>query len=114
LITANERIAKTVSYVGAGIYEETLFRLGLFSLIVLAAGRAVPSLLVIPLAMLASALAFAAAHHLGAHADAVDNKVFVFRTLAGIYFCVLFLFRGFGIAAGAHAFYDVLVGTAMS
>ena len=34
---------------------------------------------------------------------------FIFRTLAGVYFAGLFTFRGFGITAGTHAFYDILV-----
>ena len=33
-----------------------------------------------------------------------------FRCLAGIFFATLFVYRGFGIAAGTHALYDVLVG----
>ena len=38
---------------------------------------------------------------------------FVFRCLAGLYFALLFQFRGFGVAAGAHACYDVMVGIAV-
>jgi len=33
---------------------------------------------------------------------------FLFRMLAGVYFAVLYALRGFGIAAGTHAFYDIL------
>ncbi len=33
---------------------------------------------------------------------------FVFRTIAGVYFAILFAIRGFGITAGTHAFYDIL------
>jgi hypothetical protein len=33
----------------------------------------------------------------------------VFRTLAGVYFAVLFIFRGFGITVGAHAGYDIAI-----
>ena len=32
---------------------------------------------------------------------------FLFRFLAGAYFSLLFLFRGFGITAGTHALYYV-------
>jgi hypothetical protein len=35
---------------------------------------------------------------------------FVFRSAAGLYFTFLFITRGFGIAVGAHAGYDILVG----
>ena len=34
---------------------------------------------------------------------------FVFRTLAGVAFSALYVFRGFGITAWTHALYDVLV-----
>ena len=34
----------------------------------------------------------------------------VFRSVAGVFFSVLFVYRGFGIAAGSHAAYDILVG----
>ena len=40
----------------------------------------------------------------------MDSYVFLFRTMAGIYFAAVYHLRGFGIAAGAHACYDVLVG----
>jgi len=33
---------------------------------------------------------------------------FGFRTIAGIYFAVLFAIRGFGVTAGTHAFYDII------
>ena len=34
---------------------------------------------------------------------------FVFRGLAGAFFSVIYLQRGFGIAVGAHAAYDLMV-----
>jgi hypothetical protein len=39
---------------------------------------------------------------------------FVFRTVAGLYFTLLFVLRGFGVAVGAHAGYDVLVGVSVA
>ena len=38
-----------------------------------------------------------------------DWQSFVFRTLAGIYFGLIFLWRGFGLTAGAHASYDITI-----
>ena len=38
---------------------------------------------------------------------------FLFRTCAGLYFTWIYNLRGFGIAVGAHASYDVLVGLLM-
>jgi hypothetical protein len=42
--------------------------------------------------------------------DAFTLYSFTFRVLAGLFFAVLFSLRGFGIAAGTHATYDMLVG----
>ena len=33
---------------------------------------------------------------------------FSFRTIAGVYFAVLFAVRGFAVTAGTHAFYDTI------
>jgi hypothetical protein len=97
--------------VGAGIYEEVLFRLGLFvgTCGVLRAVR-LPKLVAVVLAAVGAAIGFAAAHHVGPYAEPVQPYVFLFRAVAGLYFTVLFVGRGFGVAVGAHAGYDVLVG----
>lgn len=100
-----------VSYLGAGIYEETLFRLLLFAgLVRLFAWGESPRFSAIALAAFGSALVFAGAHHLGPHGDPFNAYVLSFRTFAGLYFAVLYQTRGFGIAVGAHAGYDVLIG----
>jgi hypothetical protein len=53
---------------------------------------------------------FSLAHYVGPHGDEIRLASFIFRTLAGAFFAVLFVVRGFGIAVGAHAGYDILVG----
>jgi len=58
----------------------------------------------------ASSLLFSAAHYVGPLGERFELYSFTFRTLAGMFFAVLFIVRGFGIAAGTHAVYDVLVG----
>jgi membrane protease YdiL (CAAX protease family) len=57
----------------------------------------------------ASAVLFSLYHYLGA--ETFQLQSFVFRTVAGVYFGVLFLTRGFGITAGCHIFYDIIVVT---
>jgi hypothetical protein len=42
--------------------------------------------------------------------DSFELYSFTFRTMAGLFFALLFIVRGFGIAAGTHAAYDMLVG----
>ena len=55
----------------------------------------------------------AAAHHFGPHGEQPDGFNFVFRVLAGLVFTLVYRLRGFGVAVGCHACYDVLVGVAM-
>ncbi len=102
--------------IGAGIYEELVFRLILICVLmllfqdVLRLSRKSS----IILSVLISALLFSAHHHvdfLSGQANAADPFTlgrFAFRTIAGIYFAVLFAIRGFGITAGTHAFYDII------
>lgn len=100
-----------VAYLGAGIYEELLFRLMLFSAIAWLGARAGFSAgLAAVVAAALGSLLFAAAHHVGPYGDPLVPFAFVFRFLAGLFFSALFAVRGFGIAVGAHAGYDLLVG----
>jgi hypothetical protein len=104
-------MAKILTFVGAGIYEEVLFRLGLFVgvFLILRVIR-LPVLIALVIAAVGGAIAFAAAHHIGPYGEPMRADYFIFRTAAGLYFTLLFVSRGFGIAVGAHAGYDILVG----
>ncbi len=109
-------LADIITGIGAGIYEELLFRLVLICALVLlfqdvlgwGKGNS------IALAVLVSAALFAAHHHIDLlsgrpnQSDLFDWAKFIFRTIAGVYFAALFAIRGFGIAAGTHAFYDII------
>jgi membrane protease YdiL (CAAX protease family) len=104
-------VTDLISFLGAGIYEETLFRLLLFSgLVALLRRLEFPGWAAAALAGLLSALLFALAHHVGPCGETFEAYVFLFRTLAGLYFAAVYRLRGFGVAVGAHAGYDVLVG----
>jgi membrane protease YdiL (CAAX protease family) len=100
-----------VGYLGAGVYEELLFRLMLLPAVACGVRRlgvaGGPSLVA---AAACTSLMFAAAHHVGPNGEPLDWFIFLFRFLAGLFFCALFIKRGFGIAAGTHAGYDILVG----
>lgn len=108
---APELAAKAVAYVGAGVYEELVFRLVLLTAIALGfKALAVPSRSADALAVCLSSLIFAAAHYVGPMGEPFAVFSMLFRVVAGMFFGVLFLYRGFGIAAGSHAVYDLLVG----
>jgi membrane protease YdiL (CAAX protease family) len=109
-------LADIVTSIGAGIYEELVFRLILICLLmmlfqnVLRLNRKNS----IILSVLVSAALFSAHHHIDLFSGQLYQVApfnlteFAFRTIAGIYFAVLFAVRGFGITAGTHAFYDII------
>ncbi len=102
-------VDRAVTSAGAGLHEELLFRLALIPLLTLLCGRIFElsrgGSVVIAVAL--SSLLFAGAHHLAS--EPVELYVFAYRTLAGVLFATLFLTRGFGVAAWAHASYDFYV-----
>ncbi len=113
--SANPALGQVITFVGAGIYEEMLFRLLLFSgLFVGLKQLGVTGLVAVGLSALVSALLFSAAHHVGPHGEPLEGYTFLFRTIAGLFFALVYLGRGFGIAVGAHACYDVIVGIVIS
>ncbi len=100
-----------LDYLGAGLYEEVLFRLLLVSLIAIALKAiGTPKVLGAVVTMSGSALVFALAHHVGGPGETFTWFAFVFRWTAGVFFAWVFLERGFGVAVGTHTAYDVLVG----
>ena len=96
---------------GAGLYEELLFRVLLVSLL-LWGGRhlmgwgAVASTTA---AVLVGALVFSAFHYVGPYGDDLQLASFTFRAIAGVAFSALYVARGFGITAWTHALYDVFL-----
>ena len=106
------QIRSAVGYLGAGIYEELLFRLILLSLLIwmFHRGGASPRVSTI-VAIALSSILFSAAHHVGPYGEwPILWPRFVFRALAGVFFSLVYFYRGFGIAAGSHAAYDILAG----
>lgn len=104
-------LSALIGFIGAGVYEETLFRLILVP--VFFHGLRVlqtPTILASALAVTGSALLFALAHHAGTPGEAFTWFAFVFRWMAGVFFAWVFVLRGFGIAVGTHTIYDILVG----
>jgi hypothetical protein len=101
---------QTVTFLGVGLYEETLFRLiGFVWLARLLNVIFIPWLAAIPIAGIVSAAAFALAHHL-VQSDPFIPTVFATRMLIGVYCAMLCWLRGFGVAVGAHVVYDILAG----
>lgn len=107
----SQTAARLIGFFGAGIYEEVLFRLLLLPVVAALLGAAGLS----PRkrawgAIAITSLIFSAAHYIGPYGDVLQLYTFTFRFLAGTLFALLFVYRGFGIAAGTHALYDIFVG----
>ena len=97
--------------IGAGIYEELLFRVVLVGALAWVAHRVVGWRAPVAgaVATVGGALLFSAFHYIGPYGDALELYSFVFRTIAGLFFSALYLLRGFGITAWTHALYDVFL-----
>ena len=100
-----------LGFVGAGIYEETLFRLALIPVFYRVLKLlTVPGVAACTLAITGSSVLFSLAHHVGVPGETFSLFAFVFRWLAGVFFAYVFVVRGFGVAVGTHSAYDLLVG----
>jgi hypothetical protein len=97
--------------IGAGLYEELLFRVILVSGLMFVGQRLLGwrATTAGVWAAVVGALVFSAFHYIGPYGDPLELRSFVFRAIAGVAFSALYLLRGFGITAWTHALYDVLV-----
>ncbi len=96
-----------LSMVGAGIYEELFFRLLLLPVVIWVLLRIeLKDWLAYGLGVVIVSAVFAAAHSIGAEQDWFT---FTFRFLVGVVLATVFLKRGFGIAVGVHALYNISV-----
>src|SRR5690242_20270099 len=102
---------KLMLSLGAGLYEELLFRVLLVSALAGLArtvfGFGVKGAGVF--ATLVGALIFSAFHYVGPFGDPFSLTSFTFRAISGVAFSALYLLRGFGITAWTHALYDAFL-----
>ena len=97
--------------IGAGIYEEFLFRVLLIAGLTRLLGfiflwKQLSRKIV---ALIISGGIFSAFHFMGEYGDFFSMELFLLRFFAGIILGVLYLFRGFGITAYTHSIYDLIV-----
>jgi hypothetical protein len=95
-------------YLGAGVYEELIFRLAAFAILsfFLMDLAGLSAKIATPAIVLASAATFSAYHMLGM--SHFPWQAFVFIALRGVYYGIIFLERGFGITVGLHTAYDLI------
>ena len=104
-------VGRTVMSLGAGVYEETVFRLGLLggSIAVFEKLLGMSRWAAVLGAFVLSSAVFSFVHYLPPLGDAFSFGSFTFRLLAGVVFGLLFKLRGFAVAVYTHAFYDIFV-----
>ena len=103
-------IGEVVLGVGAGVYEELVFRLiGFAVLHTLLCGLGLGERGSLAATLVLTSVAFAAYHHVPAAGEPLAWGSFAFRTAAGAWLGMVFLARGFGLAVGCHAAYDGLL-----
>jgi len=103
--------ARLTIAIGAGLYEEMLFRLVLIALLhtvfadLLRFGQGIAA----ALAVAGAAVAFGLYHDTTLPTGGTDWPKLLFLTAAGGYLGAVYILRGFGIVAGTHAVYDIMV-----
>jgi len=95
---------------GAGLYEELFFRVILVSILLYTFKQILSGkYLTYSLAAIIAALIFSGVHYIGEYGDIFAVSSFLFRFMFGLALNVIYVTRGFGIAAWTHAIYDLLV-----
>lgn len=100
---------------GAGLYEEIAFRVGLYGvgrkLLLAMMPEALPGqrlLASIGWALLAAAV-FSGWHYIGQFGEPFELRSFLFRWVCGLVFTLIYAFRGFAPVVWTHALYDIWV-----
>ena len=114
--TGSMLVQQVTLAVGAGIYEEFLFR------VLLIAGISAILGFIFQWsektrnwsAMVIAAGIFSSFHFIGEYGDFFSFNIFMIRFLAGIALGTLYFLRGFGITAWSHAIYNLIVITRMT
>lgn len=96
---------------GAGVYEEIVFRVVLIWAFLALFGRILKfsKMRAVAASVILAALVFSGFHYVGEFADTFTWSSFVFRFMAGLVLSVLYVSRGLGITAWSHSLYDVFL-----
>ena len=97
--------------IGAGIWEEILFRLLLFSFLykIIRSFFKGQDVFVLFLSIILSSILFSLFHYIGNNADFFTLNTFLIRTFGGIFLGLLYYYRGFGIVVISHISYDFIL-----
>jgi hypothetical protein len=105
----------SVLSLGAGLYEEIAFRVGLYGvgrrLVLAMMPEALPGQRLMASLGWAtlSAAVFSGWHYFGQFGEPFELRSFVFRWVCGVVFTLIYVFRGFAPVVWTHALYDIWV-----
>ena len=108
-VSTNDLYCNIILSLGAGIYEELIFRV----LLIYIFYQSIKFLFRLSkfstnfYAVIFSAILFSSFHFIGA--ESFNQEAFAVRFIAGIFLAFLYVQRGFGITAITHSFYDIFV-----
>ena len=106
-VTLSERLMIAL---GAGVYEELVFRALLITILLVVVRRLVAREEHAAIAsVILSALLFSGFHYVGEFGEVFDTTTFVFRTVAGLILSAIYVTRGIGTTAWAHSLYDLFL-----
>jgi hypothetical protein len=105
------RSAQILVSLGAGIYEEFVFRVLLLAVLVFFLRRLLrlQQLRAYGVAAVLGAALFSTFHYIGPFADPFQFPSFLFRFIAGLILTGLYFTRGYGITAYTHSIYDLWI-----
>ncbi len=114
-VSLGSRLSGVVMSLGAGFYEELVFRVGFYGLgamlvlFLLNITSAASRLLWRLGWAVVAACVFSGWHYIGELGDPFDLSTFSFRAVCGLVFTAIYHFRGFAPAVWTHALYDLWV-----
>jgi hypothetical protein len=98
--------------VGAGIWEELLFRLICINcMMIIFKYLNIPLFISICISIIISSIFFSLFHYIGSMGDVFTIFSFIYRFLGGVYLSILYYYRGIGISMMSHFIYDFLLIT---
>lgn len=114
-MTLRDGVAVLISHCGAGLYEEFLFRLVLTGGLVMILRSYLPESAAWWISIGLSSILFVAAHHIGVGGEPIlwrepsFQLSVLFRFSASFILGIIYWKRGYGIAVGAHLFYNLFI-----
>ncbi len=106
---SNDIIEGIYLSIGAGIWEELLFRYIIISSLLFIFNKMIYDFSIVSYFIIIafSSALFSYYHFIGINSELINMSIFIYRFIAGIILSILFIFRGLGVTVYTHTFYDL-------